>query len=270
METDKANKNTTNKFKTNLLEEDATISAFRRRNRILIFVLFFIFVLFTLVLAVLISYLFRNFLRRQPHVTDVNYAVKAYCQVSSDYFSCLRSFDGKFTPKSSVNPSQIYSNSLRIAAVKLEKFVSILPNLKDRDESAADFVDTCSNSSIEAMNQISNALARMRKHPFVEAQSDDQRSEIVKWMNNAAINLDSCLEKVDPAMATAVEEVKELVENGAYFVHSYVVVLKMIGDYEGVERYRGVHMETLLGISMVGLQLLYVFFMFCCLFRIRR
>ncbi|KAL2244254.1 UNVERIFIED_CONTAM: hypothetical protein Sindi_0543400 [Sesamum indicum] len=265
--------------KTSLLgEEGVALSTFRRRNKILILAFLLFSVSLTVVIAVLIVYLVRNESSRSGKSTLFNPALQAFCFVSYNRPSCIKTFNPIISGKSISDPNQIFILSLQHAIKELENVIPLVQSnttqiREGNDQTVAAFKN-CSTSLPDALSQIRDTLGKMRANPFVEAQSDEQRAEMMSRITTVEENLGSCIEDLATVEATDVREVrakvfdvKAYVNSGGDFVLGFDEVLQMLWSYKVGDR--GLVLESLFDISMCGLQLIFVFFLFLALFRTR-
>ncbi|KAL0286054.1 UNVERIFIED_CONTAM: hypothetical protein Sangu_2751500 [Sesamum angustifolium] len=265
--------------KTSLLgEEDVALSTFRRRNKILILVFLLFSVCITVVIAVIIIYLARNGSSMSGKPTLLNPALQAFCFVASDRPSCIKTFNPIIRGKSVSDPNQILTLSLQQAIKELENVIPVVQSntvrIRDGNDQTVAAFKNCSTSLLDALSQTRDALGKMRANPFVEAQSDEQRAEMVSQITAVEESLGSCIEVLETVEATDVSEVrakvfdaKAYVNSGGDFLLRFDEVLQMVWSYSVTDR--GLILENLFSICMCGLQLIFVFFLFLALFRTR-
>ncbi|KAK4437082.1 hypothetical protein Salat_0042100 [Sesamum alatum] len=264
--------------KTSLLireDQDVALSMFRRRNKILILVFLLFSFCITVVIAALIIYLVRNESSMSGRSTLFNPALQAFCFVAYNTPSCIKTFKPIISGKSVSDPNQIFTLSLQQAIKELENVIPLVQSNTVKigdgnDQTVADFKN-CSTSLLDAQSQIRDALRKMRVNPFVEAQSDEQRAEIVSRITATEENLGSCIEDLATVNATDVRakvfDVKVYVNSGGDFLLGFDEVVQMFRSYSVSDR--GLIFENLFSMSMGGLQFVFVLFLFLALFRTR-
>ncbi|PIN14421.1 hypothetical protein CDL12_12956 [Handroanthus impetiginosus] len=252
-------------------EDVITLLAFRKRNKIIILFFFLLIISITLILGTLISYLIHND-TLQVSQPQINPAVEAFCYVSYNTSSCIRTTNYIINTKSvSDDPNQIFTLSLQTAAKELQNVISFLLTFGSVEPDVIAF-ENCSRSLHDAMGEIRDILGLMRVNPFVEEQSDEQRVEMMNEVSGAGENIGSCLDyldKVNGSTATIAKllQAKEYVNISEDFLIEYAEVLQMFWSDNGD---RGLNFEIMFGICMGGiLQLLFMFFLFWSLCRIR-
>ncbi|KAL3640595.1 hypothetical protein CASFOL_015563 [Castilleja foliolosa] len=248
-----------NTLKTTLVQQDPNFSTFRRRNKILILISLFLILTLTVILGALITHVVHT--NPRFHDPPVNPAVKALCDAAADTPSCLKAFNPIISVKSRpADPSQILTLSLQTAAKKLENVINVTTGTNN--------LKNCSSSLRVGLGMIRE---RLRVDPFVEMKSEERRAEM---MNKSIVVkiLKSCLDDLRRVEPTAViSEVKAKVQQVMVYVNSSggfldPLVLRRI-YYDSYVVHTG-----MIGPEMCvlfGLQLLFMFFLFFSLFRIR-
>ncbi|KAI3454650.1 hypothetical protein Pfo_011313 [Paulownia fortunei] len=208
-------------FKTGLVEEDVTLSTFRKRNKILILIFISFIISLTLIIGALITYLVREDGSLSDQSVPLNPAV--FYSDDCNTPSCLKIFNTIISTKSITDPNKIFTLSLQTAAKDLENLVSSIlstsGSISDGNKTVIAF-KTCSGSLSVALSQIGDVLAIMRGNPFVETQSDEQRGEMMNRIMAADENLKSCLDDLGKVESTAVSEVREKVLQVKVYVSS--------------------------------------------------
>ncbi|KAL0416511.1 UNVERIFIED_CONTAM: hypothetical protein Slati_3483000 [Sesamum latifolium] len=212
--------------KTSLLgeEADAALSSFRRRNKILILVFLLFSVCITVVIAVLIIYLVRNKSSMSGKSNLFNPALQAFCFVAYNRASCINTFNPIISGKSVSDPNQIFTLSLQHAIKELENVIPLVQSntvrIRDGNDQTVAAFKNCSTSLLDALSRIRDAVGRMRANPFVEAQSDEERAEMVSRITAVEENLGSCIEDLATVEATDVREVRAKVFDVKAYVNS--------------------------------------------------
>ncbi|KAL0286058.1 UNVERIFIED_CONTAM: hypothetical protein Sangu_2751900 [Sesamum angustifolium] len=200
--------------------------------------------------------------------TLLNPALQAFCFTASNTSSCIKTFDPIVSAKSVSDPNQIFTLSLQKAVKELEKVIPLLPlnnvPIRDGKETAAAFKN-CSTQLHDALRQIRDTLGKMRANPFVEAQSDEQRADMMYWITVAEENLQSCIDDLATdgnEVRATVLGVKAYVNGGRDFLLRFADVLQMFWIDNGSADWGIINLENLFGICVGGLELFFVFFMF--------
>ncbi|KAK4437080.1 hypothetical protein Salat_0041900 [Sesamum alatum] len=253
-----------------LMDENVALLTFRRLKKILIVSFLVFFVCLTVAITVLIIYLVRtqDSTSEDHKPTLLNPALQAFCFVASNTSSCIKMFDPIVSAKSVSDPNQIFTLSLQKAVKELKNIIPLLPSntipSRDGKETVTKFKN-CSISLRNVLSQIRDTLRKMRANPFVEAQSDEQRAEMVYWITAAEENLDSCIHDLatdESGVRAAVLGVKAYVNGGRDFLLRFADVLQMFWIDNGSADWGIINLENLFGICVGGLELFFVVFMF--------
>ncbi|KAL0342616.1 UNVERIFIED_CONTAM: putative pectinesterase/pectinesterase inhibitor 26 [Sesamum calycinum] len=211
----------------------------------------------TVVIAVIIIYLVRNGSSMSGKPTLLNPALQAFCFVASDRPSCIKTFNPIIKGKSVSDPNQILTLSLQQAIKELENVIPLVQSntvrIRDGNDQTVAAFKNCSTSLLDALSQTRDALGKMRANPFVEAQSDEQRAEMVSQITAVEQSLGSCIEDLETVEATDVSEVrakvfdaKAYVNSGGDFLLRFDEVLQMVWSYSVTDK--GLILENLFSI----------------------
>lgn len=239
--------------KRSLIDEDANISLFRRRNKLIIIVFLFLIISSALIIAALIVEILR--IHSASHAQIEISPIRTFCSVSDSQNACLYAFNRILNNKLIIDPDQILTISLSTSVSQIQNFI----NSSD---------SACSDSLSHAQGQLGGALAVMRVYPFVSSLSHDQREEIGEQIIAAGEDVKACIDQLAAGGVAAPEKLVqvEVYLNGCRdFLFRHAVVLGTI--FETSER--SLIYDHLFEIVMCGLQVVFMFGMFFALFRIR-
>ncbi|KAL8457404.1 hypothetical protein ACS0TY_035312 [Phlomoides rotata] len=252
--------------KRSLVEEDANISLFRRSNKIIILVFLFLIISSALIIAALIVELVR--IHNSNNQSVLISPITSFCSVSEFPPTCLKAFNPILDNTLIIDPDQILTFSLQASVFQIQNIInssSIQNNFAFRN---------CSNTLRHALGQLGGPLAAMRANPFVLTLSHDQREEIRKPIVAAGEDVKSCND--DLGVAAAAEklvEVEVYLNSGQDFLFRYDRVMRKWGRNflyrASFQSQTSLIYDHLFEMVMCGLQVLFMFGMFCALFRIR-
>ncbi|KAH6767777.1 hypothetical protein C2S52_018760 [Perilla frutescens var. hirtella] len=237
-------------------DEDANISTFRRRNKIIAAVFILLIISLTLLIAALIIQLRRSHKASSSHKSVGFPPILDFCSFSSAP-TCLATLNPIITHKLITDPNQIFTLSLQTAAKHIQHLINT--SLSNAPNSS---FNSCSNSLRGGLGRIRESLATVRVDPFVESLSNEQRVAMKNRIVAAEEDVESCLDYLAAGEMTA------------KLVDVQVCLISAVDFLDGYTRMRPKEIDLYLSIiaenlCVWGLQLLFIFCLFCSLFRIR-
>ncbi|KAL9155907.1 hypothetical protein ABFS82_09G037300 [Erythranthe guttata] len=248
------------------------LSKFRARNKTIILVSTAFFITLTLIITALIFHLVRNIRSQQSDPYTIHLLPVSQLQSfhPCNMTSCSGTNYSDLPEPAVTDPNRVFILSLQAAAVQLQNITSSLTTT-----TTSSSFNNCSVSLRHRSGQIREVLDTMRVDPFVGRLSMEQRFEIMKRISVAKENLMSCVRGMGEMESTAeIEEVRAEVlrvivylrSSGENLVRYRKFVREFHSDVAG-DYWRNMISDNMFIISMCGLQLVFIFFLYWTLFR---
>lgn len=265
----------------NLLEQkdynEAALSSFRKRTKILIFTLFSIFlILLALITTISFIYLFPDY--NEPSLP--NPAVESFCSVTRNNRTCFESLN--LVSSLLRHPDHAFAHLRKLSMKKIENAASFLAIASMKSTIQTEQMKNCLASLQDALSNISRASWKMST--INHELTGEERTEMMNWFNYADKDMSSCYDLehlVGNETVTAAADLKDNVDGAKMYgglcvdyLSNYGLVLDRFDDLFMPDSYSSPSpqyivflLQDLFGTLLFVSQYLILFFLLCRMVR---
>lgn len=183
----------------------------------------------TLILCLLVVALINESNSESEFFESSSSAIKAVCSVTRHPDSCFSSLSSANAP--AADPELIFLLSLRVAANELSKLSSLRGKLKSQDQvngtGSEPALGDCWELFEEAVSGLKDSVSAM----VMEGEkllTEKKIGDMKTWISGAMTDQETCLDGLEEARSTAIDEVKVAVhKSGEYTSNSLAILANM-------------------------------------------
>ncbi|KAL2516504.1 Pectinesterase 1 [Forsythia ovata] len=158
-------------------------------------------------------------------------AIKSVCSVTQYQESCFTSLSS-MDSSNGTDPEKIFQFSLKLVMDSLEKLSSFPEEWTNRtnDPRVKEALKVCKVVLDEAVEYLNDSISSMNVNYGEKKISVPKIDNLKTWLSTTITDQETCLDALDEANATILEDVKLLMKNSTeYASNSLAIVTKLIG-----------------------------------------